>query len=67
MSDIVNLRTARKQRRRAQERAQAAARAAASGERASAKALREAEAAKDRRRLDLHRIDRPSDDRAKDQ
>lgn len=57
MSDIVNLRTRRKQTKRASDRAEAAARAAAHGEAKPARDLRAARAELDARRLEGHRRD----------
>ncbi|MBA3326463.1 MAG: DUF4169 family protein [Rhodobacteraceae bacterium] len=57
MSDVVNLRRARKQRKRAGERDAASVRAAAFGEGASARSLRAAEAGRAERRLEQHRVD----------
>lgn len=62
MGEIVNLRTARKQRRRAEERVRATEAAALNGERPADLARREAEAERDRRRLDGHRRERPDDE-----
>lgn len=57
MSEIVNLRRARKARKRAEERDVAAARAAAFGEGKAARSLRRAEAGLAERRLEQHRVD----------
>ena len=56
MPDVVNLRTVRKQRRRAEARAHATEAAARSGEGAADVRLRRAEEALDRRRHDGHSI-----------
>jgi len=56
VSDIINLRRARKQRKRAGDREAASLRAAASGESAAARRLRAAEAGLAGRRLDQHRV-----------
>ena len=61
MAEVVNLRTIRKQRRRAEARADAAAAAARHGEGAAQADLRHAEEALERRRLEGHRI-APQDD-----
>jgi hypothetical protein len=55
VSEVVNLRTARKQRRRAEARGEAAVRAAAAGEAKPVRALRAAEAARAERALEGHR------------
>lgn len=55
MSKIVNLRTRRKQQRRAEERVAASLRAAATGETAAAQRLRATEAEQAERHLDQHR------------
>ncbi len=61
MSAVVNLRTVRKQRKRAEDRSAADLRAAATGETRAARKRREREAARAERVLDQHRID-PSGD-----
>jgi hypothetical protein len=55
VSEVVNLRTVRKQRRRAEARGEAAVRAAAAGEGKPVRALRAAEAARAERALEGHR------------
>jgi hypothetical protein len=62
MGDVVNLRTIRRQRRRAEARARGGEAAARSGERPAEAAQREAEAALERRRLDGHRRPARDDD-----
>ncbi len=62
MSEVVNLRTVRKQRRRAADRGEASARAAAAGEAKPARSLRAARAELETRRLDGHRRDAPDPD-----
>lgn len=57
MSEVVNLRTVRKQKKRAEDRAGAAVRAAAAGEGKAEKRRRAAEAELDARRLDQSRRD----------
>ncbi len=57
MSEIINLRQARKQRARAEERNEATARAAKFGRSKADKALEEARATKARATLDGHKID----------
>ena len=57
MAEVVNLRTVRKQRRRAEGRAKGTEAAARSGESAAEGARRRGEAAHARRRLDGHRLD----------
>lgn len=61
MSEIINLRTRRKQTKRTADRAEATARAAAHGEAKPARDLRAARAELDARRLDGHRRDSPED------
>ncbi len=56
---IVNLRTVRKQRARAERRQQATANAAKFGRSGAARARERAESEKARRQLDSHRRDRP--------
>jgi phage protein D len=63
MAEIVNLRTARKQKARAEARAEASANAARHGQSKAERALRTAEAEKAARSLDGHRLERePGDD-----
>ncbi len=57
MSEVVNLRTARKQAAREADRAKAAGKAARHGEGKAARARREAEAEKAAAHLDGHRLD----------
>ncbi len=57
MGDIVNLRIVRKRRGRAEARAKGTEAAARSGESATEAGWRLAEADRERRRLDGHRID----------
>lgn len=61
MSEVVNLRTARKQRKRAEDRAEATVRAAAHGEAKPIRALRAAREELEARRLDGHRLDTPEE------
>lgn len=61
MTEVVNLRTARKQRKRAGDRVTSAARAAAHGEAQPERALREARSELEARRLDGHRVDEAED------
>lgn len=61
MSEVVNLRTARKQRKRAEARAEATVRAAAHGEAKPVRALRAAREELEARRLDGHRLDAPEE------
>lgn len=58
MAEIVNLRTARKQKARAEARASAAANAARHGQGKAARALQKAEADKAARLLDGHRLEK---------
>lgn len=60
MAEIVNLRTARKQKARAEARAEAAANAARHGQGKAARALQQAEADKAARLLDGHRLEKGS-------
>ena len=62
MADIVNLRTARKQKARAAREAEAAANRAAFGRPKAERELNAAKEAIDRQRLDGHRLDRPVDE-----
>ncbi|MDP3339971.1 DUF4169 family protein [Frigidibacter sp.] len=57
MSEIINLRQARKQRARAEDRNEATARAAKFGRSKAEKALEEARAGKARAALDGHKLD----------
>jgi hypothetical protein len=61
VSEVVNLRTARKQKKRAEDRAEATARAAAHGEAKPVRALRAAREELESRRLDGHRRDAPEE------
>lgn len=61
MSEVVNLRTRRKQAKRAAERGEAAARAAAHGEAKPVRALREAQAELEARRHAGHRREETED------
>ncbi len=58
MADVVNLRTVRKQRRRAEDRARGTEAAAKSGESAAEARLRRAGAALERRRHEGHRVEK---------
>lgn len=60
MAEIVNLRTARKQKARATARVEAAASAAKHGQSKAARALQQAEADKAARLLDGHRLEKGS-------
>jgi hypothetical protein len=62
MAEIVNLRTARKQKAREDARALAAANAARHGQGKAARALQQAEADKAARLLDGHRLEKDSVD-----
>ncbi|GGH48138.1 DUF4169 family protein [Frigidibacter albus] len=57
MTEIINLRQARKQRARAEERSEATARAAKFGRSKAEKALEDAQAGKARAALDGHKIE----------
>ena len=59
MAEIVNLRTARKDRERAKKRAEADENAARFGRTRALKALEKARAEKDRDHLDAHRREEP--------
>lgn len=61
MSEVVNLRTARKQKKRAEDRAEATVRAAAHGEAKPVRALRAAREELESRRVDGHRRDAPEE------
>ena len=61
MPDVVNLRIVRKQRARSAARALGTEEAARSGESRADAGRRHAEAERERRRLEGHRVERPED------
>jgi hypothetical protein len=61
MAEVVNLRTARKQKARAEARAEAAANAARHGQSKADRSLQTARTERAARDLDAHRLDRDGD------